>query len=90
MTRSSSFKRPETREPKFGFNRTLRNPHGFVGCVVSIYANLSEAINSRAVCSSWFDMQERPPSSKDQIFYGCRGLDGRGGFLVGELDAREA
>lgn len=74
------------RRARHGFGDTLVDRYGFRGQVDAIYADYDAAVSTGIVPSEWFDMQEIPPSTRDQVFYSLVGPGGA--VLVGELDAR--
>jgi hypothetical protein len=79
--------KPQIRKPKYAFGDVLENRHGFRGYVTEVYADMWAAIDGLAVPKDWFERQEIPPSSKEQVFYGLIGLES-GAALVGEDDAK--
>jgi len=56
------------RFPKYPLGCTLRIRE-YVGIVDAIYADYNAALMCGAVTHGWFEAQEDPPSSRDQIFY---------------------
>ena len=82
--------RPPKRNPRWSFGVTLRNRHGFVGAVDSIFVDYWSARCSGIIPKDWFEMQEIKPSTKDQVYYGLVALDGVGAVLSGEAELEEA
>jgi len=76
---------PPTRVPKYSFGDVLRCAD-FVGRVDSIYADYWSALACGIVPAGWFEMQNRRPSTKDQVFYGLVALNGYGAILAGEME----
>lgn len=79
-------KYPE-RAPKYNFGDVLVSKRGFRGRVTMMFANYDAVLSAGIVGRNWFDIQEIPPSTKDQVFYH---LVGDGAALAGELDVYPA
>lgn len=78
---------PQKRVNKHSIGDQLGDPYGFVGVVDAIYADYYAARCNGVVSEGWFDSQEKPPSTKDQVFYSLVAQDGEGAVLVGEGEA---
>ena len=78
---------PPRRKPIHGFGDVIRWGD-FVGRIDAIYADYWSALDSFIVSADWFEQQENPPSTKDQIFYSLIAMDGNGSVLVGEQDIK--
>lgn len=81
---------PPTRTPCYDFGQSLRDRYGFVGRVEAIFADYWAAMDAGVAMPGWFEVQARPPSTKDQVFYALVDATGDGAVLVGEHEAREA
>ena len=77
---------PPTRTARYTFGQVLERGD-FRGRISSIYADYWAALEALAVPSGWFEMQSKPISTKDQIFYGVIAMNGFGAALFGENDA---
>lgn len=86
-TRPSGSPTPGRKTPRFMIGDTLRTHHDFVGYVDAIYGDVWAAIDSGVIGLDWPVVQEKPPSSLDQIFYSLVALNGLGAVLVGEAEA---
>jgi hypothetical protein len=75
------------RSPKYNFGDVLVSKRGFRGRVNMMFANYEAILSAGVVSGNWFDIQEIPPSTKDQVFYS---LVGDGAALAGELDVYPA
>ena len=92
---TSDWERPNgvripTRTPRWSFGARLVTRHDFVGVVDCIYVDYYAARGSNAVGQGWFEAQDLPPSTKNQIFYSLVGDNNSGAVLSGEQDIREA
>ena len=81
---------PPARTAVYSFGQSLRDGYGFVGRVEAIFADYWAAMDAGVAMPGWFEVQARPPSTKDQVFYAIVDPSGDGAALVGENEAREA
>ena len=81
---------PPARAPQYAFGQCLRDRYGFVGRVAAMFADYWAAIDGGVVTPGWFEVQAKPPSTKDQIFYAIEDPTGNVASLVGENEASEA
>jgi hypothetical protein len=76
------------REPQFRLGQLVREPHGEIGVVDKIFADLDAAFDTLhypGQPDSWYAQQRRRPhTAKDGVWYGV--LLNEGSCLVGEKD----
>lgn len=78
---------PPKQENLYRLGDTLKTHHDFVGVVDAIYADYWAARNSNVISQGWFDLQEKKPCAKDQVFYSLVDRNGHGAVLIGEAEA---
>lgn len=81
---------PPWRPSKFSLGAKLITHHEFVGYVDAIYVDYWAARCSNVIPVGWFEVQDLPPSTKDQVFYSLVGEGGQGAVLIGESEAQLA
>lgn len=79
------------RVSKFALGDTVREPHGSVGVIDKIFADIDAAFDSGEISGNWYEIQSiRPKTPKDGHWYGVilyDKPDGSGGaVLAGEDD----
>lgn len=75
------------RVPKYAFGEVLVTRSGFRGFVNRMFVDFEAVLSAGLVSENWFEIQNVPPSTKDQIFYS---LVGDGAVLAGEDDVYSA
>jgi len=76
---------PPLRTPRYMFGQVLKRGD-FTGRIDTIFADYWAALDGFCVPPGWFEEQEEPPETKDQVFYGLIAMDGEGAILAGERD----
>lgn len=76
------------RKPRFLLGALVREPHGSVGAVTDIYADLEAAQDAGMIDDEWYGAQSiKPRTPKSGIWYGVIIPDGA--VLAGEEDLVE-